>query len=93
MWYLERYGEKYREMKHILNRAHDFYLTRIQKVFLLPPERSKGMRKIRMKRSLYLYLLKQEVFKNKTLKKQNHTCIYTVIKISSKKKFSEKPRY
>ena len=38
-----------------------------------------------MKRSLYVYLLKQETFKNKTLKRPNHTCIYTVVKVSSKK--------
>ena len=27
---LEMYGEKYGELKHILKRAHGFYLTRIQ---------------------------------------------------------------
>ena len=39
MWYLEMYGEKYGELKHILKRAHGFYLTRIQNLFLFPTKR------------------------------------------------------
>lgn len=39
MWYLEMYGEKYGELKHILKRAHGFYLTRIQNLFLFPTTR------------------------------------------------------
>lgn len=83
MGYLEMYGEKYGELKHILKRAHGFYLTRIQNLLLFPTKRKIKEWEKYEKESVCVPF-EAETFKNKTLKRPNHTCIYTVVKVSSK---------